>query len=91
MIYIPIEKLHELKYVCDNHFKIEDFNKKRSRIKNNAVPTQNLWSEPMPDEMLKDFPLHVAGDKLKPKNSKKTHISYLGEKFIFLHTILKIK
>ncbi|CAH2095213.1 unnamed protein product [Euphydryas editha] len=77
LIHIPIEKLHELKNLCGDHFTFEDFNKNRTKLKRNAVPTQNLWFKPLPDEMFKEFPLHVGGDKLKPKKSKKSYISRL--------------
>ncbi|XP_048000305.1 uncharacterized protein LOC125237351 isoform X3 [Leguminivora glycinivorella] len=62
LIHLPIEKLHSLKHVCSKHFNDRAFNKKRSRLKKFAVPTINLKAAPLPDEMLRNFPLRVAKD-----------------------------
>lgn len=39
LAYIPIEKLHELKYVCGKHFEDKDFKKKKAQLKKTAIPS----------------------------------------------------
>lgn len=59
LIYVPIEKLHTLKYVCGDHFHNSAFNKEKNRLKNCAIPSKNLKAAPLPDEMLLEFPCHI--------------------------------
>ncbi|KAG6438582.1 hypothetical protein O3G_MSEX000074 [Manduca sexta] len=60
LIYVPIEKLHTLKYVCGSHFNNKDFNKNNNRLRKSAIPSKNLKADPLPDEMLLEFPCHVV-------------------------------
>lgn len=60
---MPIEKLHQLKYVCGKHFRPKDFKKKRTQLRKTAVPSIDISLNPITEEMMKDFPLHVAQDK----------------------------
>ncbi|XP_063542871.1 uncharacterized protein LOC134751406 isoform X2 [Cydia strobilella] len=62
LAYVPIEKLHELKYLCADHFKNRDFNNKKNRLKRSAIPSRNFNADPLPDDMLVDFPSHVFSD-----------------------------
>ncbi|XP_063826644.1 uncharacterized protein LOC135076112 [Ostrinia nubilalis] len=59
LAYVPIEKLHQLKFVCGGHFTPESFNAKGTRLKNSAIPTLELSNPILPDEVLTEFPLHV--------------------------------
>jgi hypothetical protein len=59
LIYVPLEKLHTLKYVCGDHFENRAFNKKKNRLKKSAIPSKNLKADPLSDEMLLNFPSHV--------------------------------
>ncbi|XP_063390009.1 uncharacterized protein LOC134675616 isoform X2 [Cydia fagiglandana] len=60
LVHIPIEKLHHVRFVCGDHFKAKDFNKKGNRLKKSAYPTLHLSAQPLSDHQLKDFPQHVA-------------------------------
>ncbi|GBP96489.1 Zinc finger protein 169 [Eumeta japonica] len=60
LVYLPIEKLNRIRFICGNHFSKQDFlNKKRRRLKKNAVPNLNLSRPPLADAQLTDFPLHL--------------------------------
>ncbi|XP_047535869.1 protein PRRC1-like isoform X2 [Vanessa atalanta] len=59
LIHLPIEKLHELKYICGSHFVPEFFNTKGNRLLKTAVPTVKLTRPPLSDDTLNEFPLHV--------------------------------
>lgn len=63
LVYLPIEKLHEQRNVCGNHFLPEDFNKNRNRLKRHAIPTLNLIALPLIESQLTKFPLHVWTEK----------------------------
>lgn len=60
LVYVPIEKLHKLRSICGDHFNKKDFNKKGNRLKKKAVPKLHLFAQPLADELLREFPLHVA-------------------------------
>lgn len=64
LAYVPIEKLHELKYICGKDFRLRDFHKKRTQLKRNAVPSVLITAKPLPDEILMEFPLHIFGKTL---------------------------
>ncbi|CAH0731063.1 unnamed protein product, partial [Brenthis ino] len=68
LVFLPIEKLHKLRSVCGDHFEKRDFNKKGNRLKKRAYPKLNLLAAPLPDEVLREFPLHVAS-KTAPLHS----------------------
>lgn len=57
---MPIEKLHQLKYICGKHFEPKYFKKKKTQLKNLAVPTLYITARPLTDDMFEGFPLHVA-------------------------------
>ncbi|GBP78876.1 hypothetical protein EVAR_61525_1 [Eumeta japonica] len=59
LVYLPIEKLNKIRFVCGNHFSKEDFNKKGNRLKKHAVPIINLSRPPLTDVQLLDFPQHL--------------------------------
>ncbi|GBP20951.1 hypothetical protein EVAR_9522_1 [Eumeta japonica] len=59
LVYLPIEKLNKIRFVCGNHFSKEDFNKKGNRLKKHAVPKINLSRPPLTDVQLLDFPQHL--------------------------------
>ncbi|XP_028033564.1 uncharacterized protein LOC114245550 isoform X2 [Bombyx mandarina] len=59
LAYVPIEKLHQLKHICGKHFRPKDFKKKRTQLRRNAVPCIEITAEPLSDEILSDFPLHL--------------------------------
>lgn len=62
LINVPIEKLHQLKYICGKHFECKYFKKKNTQLKNQAVPTLYITARPLTDDMFEGFPLHVAKD-----------------------------
>ncbi|CAH0730568.1 unnamed protein product, partial [Brenthis ino] len=68
LVFLPIEKLHKLRSVCGDHFEKRDFNKKGNRLKKRAYPKLNLLAAPLPDEVLREFPFHVAS-KTAPLHS----------------------
>ncbi|KAI5639196.1 THAP domain-containing protein [Phthorimaea operculella] len=73
LAYVPIEKLHQLKFVCGKHFEDRDFNKKKTRLKKYAVPSIHLNAKPLADEILAEFPFHVSSFNLgenEPSTSK---------------------
>ncbi|XP_063389910.1 uncharacterized protein LOC134675560 [Cydia fagiglandana] len=78
LAYVPIEKLHELKFICGNHFEDKDFNKKKSRLIRSAIPSKNFYDDPLPDDMLIDFPSHVFSKIYIPKNHEPSVIRYKG-------------
>ncbi|XP_013142866.1 PREDICTED: uncharacterized protein LOC106106763 isoform X2 [Papilio polytes] len=59
LAYVPIEKLHMLKYLCGQHFTPRDFNRKKSRLRRTAIPSLNLKHPPLSDEIMACFPLHM--------------------------------
>ncbi|VVD04566.1 unnamed protein product [Leptidea sinapis] len=59
LIHLPIEKLHQLKYICGQHFRPRDFKKKKTQLRKTAVPSINISLNPLTDELMKDFPLHL--------------------------------
>ncbi|CAG4950857.1 unnamed protein product [Colias eurytheme] len=59
LAYVPIEKLHQLKFVCGKHFKESDFKKKRTQLKKTAIPSVRLTSAPLSDTILATFPYHL--------------------------------
>jgi hypothetical protein len=61
LIHLPIEKLHDLRYVCGRHFENRQFTKTKTRLKKIAVPKLQLTMPPLPDELLENFPLRMAG------------------------------
>ncbi|XP_063387619.1 uncharacterized protein LOC134673552 [Cydia fagiglandana] len=66
LVHIPIEKLHQVRFVCGDHFIAKDFNKKGNRLKKRAYPKLHLSAQPLSDHQLKDFPQHVASKALAP-------------------------
>ncbi|XP_047998849.1 uncharacterized protein LOC125240854 [Leguminivora glycinivorella] len=60
LLHIPIEKLRQVRFVCGDHFKAKDFNKKGNRLKKRAYPKLELSAQPLTEHQLKDFPQHVA-------------------------------
>ncbi|CAH2084792.1 unnamed protein product [Euphydryas editha] len=67
LAYVPIEKLHQLKYICAKHFRNKDFNKKKTRLKKTAIPSLDISSTPLSDDILVEFPLScVASSQLLP-------------------------
>ncbi|XP_047542006.1 uncharacterized protein LOC125074670 [Vanessa atalanta] len=70
LIHLPIEKLHELKYICGSHFVPEFFNTKGNCLLKTAVPTVKLTRPPLSDDTLNEFPLHVKSFyEMKKKDS----------------------
>lgn len=63
LVYLPVEKLHQLRNVCGDHFEKKHFNKHGNRLKKFAVPTLKLSAPPLSDEQLVDFPLHMKQNK----------------------------
>lgn len=59
LAYIPIEKLHELKYVCGKHFEDKYFKKKKAQLKKTAIPSIRLTAKQLSDDILSDFPCHI--------------------------------
>ncbi|XP_045501384.1 uncharacterized protein LOC123698675 isoform X3 [Colias croceus] len=72
LAYVPIEKLHEKRFVCSLHFSQDAVNSKQNRLKKSAIPTLDLPHPPLTDEILKDFPLHVLSKQPKPALETKT-------------------
>lgn len=72
LVYIPIEKLHQLKQICGNHFLSKDFKKKKTQLKNTAIPSVGLTVEPLADELFIRFPLHIANTKTSNSTLKQT-------------------
>ncbi|XP_063627434.1 uncharacterized protein LOC134798932 [Cydia splendana] len=70
LVYLPIEKLHELKFVCADHFEKKLLIKKTINLKRlpSAIPSKNLKADPLPDEMLLNFPCHVYSKRNIPTN-----------------------
>ncbi|XP_050556755.1 uncharacterized protein LOC126911838 [Spodoptera frugiperda] len=66
LVDLPIEKLHERRNLCSNHFRREDFNKAGNRLNRDAVPSLNLIAPPLTDEQLLPFPQHIY----KPSESR---------------------
>ncbi|XP_048486138.1 zinc finger protein 235 isoform X2 [Plutella xylostella] len=59
LAYVPIEKLHQLKQICGKHFLPQHFKKKGTQLKKISIPCVGLTAEPLADELLIGFPLHV--------------------------------
>nr|XP_049696291.1 uncharacterized protein LOC126054495 [Helicoverpa armigera] len=59
LVDLPTIKLQKEKYVCENHFAENDFNKKGNHLKRHAIPTLNLNASPLTDEHLAKFPVHM--------------------------------
>ncbi|KAG6459034.1 hypothetical protein O3G_MSEX011166 [Manduca sexta] len=59
LAYLPIQKLHQLKFVCGKHFINSDFKKKGTQLKKTAVPSIRLTSKPLTDSILAEFPCHL--------------------------------
>lgn len=62
---MPIEKLHEIRFICEDHFVKKDFNKKGNRLLKRAIPKLKLTAAPLSDDYLEEFPQHVASKKGK--------------------------
>lgn len=60
LVYLLIEKVHQLKYVCNLHFTREDFSKTSNRLSKNAVATLNLTLKPLDDHLFDAFPYHIG-------------------------------
>ncbi|XP_045762854.1 uncharacterized protein LOC123865691 isoform X2 [Maniola jurtina] len=73
LAYIPIEKLNTLKFVCEGHFKYKDFCRKKTKLKKKAIPSLNLTSKPLGDDILADFPLHMWKSNTPEKKSQEEH------------------
>ncbi|XP_037296010.1 uncharacterized protein LOC115449214 isoform X3 [Manduca sexta] len=89
LAYLPIQKLHQLKFVCGKHFINSDFKKKGTQLKKTAVPSIRLTSKPLTDSILAEFPYHLfkeqqasregAGEELGTE-TKVTQPSFEDEK-----------
>ncbi|XP_041972190.1 uncharacterized protein LOC121728141 [Aricia agestis] len=68
LVYVPIEKLHQLKFICGAHFTRQCFNAKGNRLLASAVPTEGLMRTPLSDDLFTEFPLHIKSyyDKINP-------------------------
>lgn len=64
LVYLPLQRLNENKFICGDHFSLQAFNKKRSRLKRNAVPTIKL-NTPLSDEILATFPISAPAHEQK--------------------------
>ncbi|KAJ8722828.1 hypothetical protein PYW07_004008 [Mythimna separata] len=64
-VHVPIEKLHQSKYVCGSHFAPECFNSKGNRLPSSAVPTLRLNRPLLSDGLFAEFPLHVKSNYAK--------------------------
>lgn len=85
LVYVPIEKLHQLKYVCEKHFRSKDFKKKKTQLKKTAIPSMEISSTPLSDDILVGFPLHcIARSQPLPARTDNVQLSYSGEIFIDL-------
>ncbi|XP_061714435.1 uncharacterized protein LOC133522948 isoform X2 [Cydia pomonella] len=60
LIHVPIEKLHELRHVCGDHFDWRDFGKTGNKLKKRAYPKLNLSAPPLSEHQLTGFPQYVA-------------------------------
>lgn len=56
--------------MCANHFETKYFNKKRNRLKRDAIPTLNLAATPLSDRQLKAFPSQLH-QPTEPKGKKR--------------------
>ncbi|XP_048000304.1 uncharacterized protein LOC125237351 isoform X2 [Leguminivora glycinivorella] len=68
LAYLPIERLHGNKFICENHFSRDAFNKKGNRLKRNAIPSRNL-NAPLSDEILSSFPIVPEYEKSRKETS----------------------
>ncbi|XP_041975398.1 ornithine aminotransferase, mitochondrial isoform X2 [Aricia agestis] len=59
LVNVPIEKLHQLKFICGAHFARQCFNAKGNRLLASAVPTEGLIRTPLSDDLFTEFPLHI--------------------------------
>lgn len=66
---MPIEKLHQLKHICGKHFRPKDFNRKKTQLRKKAVPCFGITAEPLSEEILKEFPLHIAKTAVKDREA----------------------
>ncbi|XP_052753034.1 uncharacterized protein LOC113519412 isoform X2 [Galleria mellonella] len=78
LAYLPIEKLHQLKFLCGMHFDRKYFTKMKMRLKRNAVPSINLSAPPLPDSILSDFPCHIYSKSSNSKQDLKSKVSLLS-------------
>ncbi|XP_045492469.1 uncharacterized protein LOC123691923 [Colias croceus] len=80
LAYLPIEKLHQLKFVCGKHFKESDFKKKRTQLKKTAIPSLRLTSAPLSDTILAEFPYHLFKEQREdePSTSSVHQVSLSG-------------
>lgn len=72
LVHVPIEKLHQLKYVCYSHFAPECFNAKGNRLLSTAVPTLRLNRPLLSDDYFTEFPLHAKSyyEKIEKKSGE---------------------
>ncbi|VVD01992.1 unnamed protein product [Leptidea sinapis] len=78
LVYVPIEKLHQLKQVCGRHFLTTDFNRKKTQLRRSAVPSVELTRTPLADELFIDFPLHIFRSELMVLASAGMEHNYCG-------------
>ncbi|KAG7302567.1 hypothetical protein JYU34_012501 [Plutella xylostella] len=55
LAYLPLKKLHSLRYVCGKHFSKRDFTKSKTRLKRLAIPNLHLTSAPLSDSIVAEF------------------------------------
>ncbi|XP_063390058.1 uncharacterized protein LOC134675658 [Cydia fagiglandana] len=63
LVHIPIEKLHQIRHICGDHFAPKDFGKTRGKLKKRAFPKLQLSAPPLSDYQLRGFPQHTASQQ----------------------------
>ncbi|XP_047983966.1 uncharacterized protein LOC125224593 [Leguminivora glycinivorella] len=64
LVHIPIEKLHEVRHICGDHFAQRDFGKTGKRLKKRAYPKLHLSAPPLTEIQLIPFPQHIASKQV---------------------------
>ncbi|XP_037295953.1 uncharacterized protein LOC115449212 isoform X3 [Manduca sexta] len=80
LAYLPIAKLHQLKYVCGSHFHPYFFNKKGNRLIQSAIPTLNLLNPPLTNEIMENFPICMKKNLVPKAGACKEHSSKNNKK-----------
>ncbi|XP_061724383.1 uncharacterized protein LOC133530491 isoform X2 [Cydia pomonella] len=76
LLNVPIEKLHELRHVCGDHFEPRDFGKTRGKLKKRAFPKLQLFAPPLSDSLLRGFPQHVASQQQESDKTSENIFSW---------------
>ncbi|XP_048000701.1 uncharacterized protein LOC125237602 isoform X4 [Leguminivora glycinivorella] len=63
LVHIPIEKLHEVRHICGDHFAQRDFGNTGKRLKKRAYPKLHLSAPPLTETQLIPFPQHIASQQ----------------------------